>query len=141
MDIIIKINSGANLFDEKLAIPITVIIFSIFEALACFLQPSKCRTDNITLMHSSTCTLLFQGMFTIQHPAFRISIICLGRHLVMGNKHKSSFNKICRLCENLLFDITHNIFHHPPAVLCHNGKEDILSILDNIRSFVSIKIQ
>jgi hypothetical protein len=36
-----------------------IIIFSIFKALACFSQPFKCWTNNITLMYSSIHTLLF----------------------------------------------------------------------------------
>jgi len=48
MDIIIKINSGVNLFDEKLTI---VIIFSIFKALACFFFREYSPTPNFLNWH------------------------------------------------------------------------------------------
>ena|ERR1700676_3715504 len=82
------------LFDEELACPIPVIILSILKSLAPILQPTNCRANTVALVQTPSWTFFLYCMLAIKDPCFALRVICLSCTLVVGHKHKNSFNII-----------------------------------------------
>jgi len=53
------------LLHEKLASPVSIIIFSVFKLLTCFFEPSHCWANDITLMRTTVHTLLQQWLLVM----------------------------------------------------------------------------
>src|ERR1700676_510707 len=127
----------ANLFEEKLASPIAIIIFTIFQCLAPLFQIPNSGADDATLMKAMACSLLSKRKLL----PLPLPIICLSCCLIMGSEHNTVLNKILRLDMFLGLDITSNILHKLVLVFLHGQQKMILAVCHHIRPVMAIKIQ
>lgn len=72
---------------EQFPSPIPIVVFAVFQTLACILQPPICETNYIMLMNSPACSLFLKWVLILKDPALHLRVICLSCHLVMSTEH------------------------------------------------------
>ena len=137
-----------NLLNKHCTVPIAIIILSILNRLPSVCQPAKGGANDATVMKTTPRSFMFNCMFPCINPAFLHAVICLASHLVMGTTNEPRLSK-CPIwivqeagwLNKLSHDIANNIVNHVSHECCHVWQELDLTVMNNIRSFMSIKIQ